>query len=110
LILQVKAATVISRAITSFIHMDTAGVFQRLAQRIQSEVIYLLAGDDGNGLRRFAQREREFGGGSCYTGGVGTGEFGGGVALALPGNGDGGKGNFLGGRRRGWRGVILGMG
>jgi hypothetical protein len=103
-----KAAAFIAVIQTSFIHMNVAGAFQYFADRIQPEVIHLLPGDNGDGLRRFAQGEGELGGGCGGSGGVGAGVFRRGVALALAGNGDGGKGGFFlcGGRS----GLCFGLG
>ena len=53
------------------------GMAHGLGQGIEVEIVHLLASDDGDRLRGFANAQVEFGRGTGRARGVGTGIFGG---------------------------------
>ena len=68
--------------------VDPGGGAQRVFDGGQPLVVKLRFGDDADGLRRFARREGEAGGGAHRRGGVGIDVLGAGVvAVALDGDG-----------------------
>jgi hypothetical protein len=82
--------------------MNATRVFHRFLHSIDAEIIHLLACDDGDGLRSFAQGERKLGDKRSRLRRVAADVFSAGFALGLAGNGDGGEGGFfLCGRRGG---------